>query len=1780
MDIEDDQELEHLIRQRVQKIILVEPGEIRFYDKIGVGTMNISDEAIKTRLVDDFCAINLNTPNGTHAISVTATLDLVCYIVLDLSMKEGTSVLPGSEEVSRRCIELYKTANTNLCEQLTVQFPNIFRLRISSLESLLKVIRNRDFSIGKTSARIYPASNCSFLEDVPKKFTEEQIRAAISALIGEATIPPSSLHIQINKQTASVCIISADMARKWSTCSFLMVNGKMLPKKQALTCRLLIRSVPQAFPIEKILTHPDFVGKTGKHKHDGNSFVLELSDKNVFDKYVTSGTLRIDTAVFPAEACSLVANPEECELDEDSWYAREMFQYPPNIMEFVGKPDHEIFRYKWNSHVWLEQFKRLTSKEQDAAEHQGSSGPTAEQARHYLRVAVMLNTIGIVRRKCYMVNDRLIQLHLDDRLKTIVYDHRSKLEHGGKMPSNVPPYQRTSVEVLMDDCLVAYERLVKSGRKPLLLNMASATNPGGGYRKGDGAQEENLFRRSDYFRSLDVDLDDVSQPQRTTRLHCSSNCQLDPLTDHRTMYPMDEFGAIYTSGLTIFRQPESNGYSLMDNALENVCALAIAAYHDPKLEGDMLTPKYAVGMLKKIQNLFAIAYHHKHDCLILSAFGCGAFKNPPIHVAKLFRIVIEQYAGFFESITFAIVDDHNTAHKHNPEGNFKPFKSILHGMIVEPVSGTGNSQVMVGPYRLSSDGSSVSDVCIFDRTPCFYGAKCRDLNHPKHGQEFSHPSRCAEAWLKGRCNYANDEVHMYALTHPNRCRDGGECRLIDDEKHLREFDHPSFCASGGACKDMSDEHLQSYRHVPLCKDAHNCVDFKKNNPKHCQGYRHCPPRCPHGSFCVNFFDQTHMNQFQHPFPPPCPFTPFHCDLHAQLSEAVDTRVLPPDVHQHCLNFAHVCRFGRNCADPAPVHWNNSIHVARLPCPLNDKCTQLTDEEHLNTVTHKNVADIRRVCRQYNSCCERQKPEHIARFRHVTDSQERGIVKCFHLNGTTNFVENQMNNIRRIQNYVQSANWQGASLDSIPNDILNWIRHVQPVHRCNPVIFESIMLHGHVMSREHMEHLKKPKYVADSVLQHSRIRRIELIDQQNIQEAARAYIKSFVTVEYHKRGFPKPDPNASAKPLRPLSPSHHEIIRKNEKILSTNLSNRDMEALIIKTREIVEASIKLHSNPAGIGYESDRLLGTNKTVFSVLGPHLGHYYGDIFIVFKRKILHHPDANFCMQAATSFASGNAFKWRPWLGSDPQGDERCKFYHGTKSHPSVFGYEYATALELMAITSLILKKKDLNVNLDLILQLWLTVDSHRNIESHLPSLIPLDYIDCIYMPKNIHHSLNQQTKGAIDAVFQHRIIITEHEGEIKAPKQEFGPNPSEQSRADYQNYVIHELIKKFKRYATDPLPKPVQGTVITIAASKLEEHTQLPLTISQAYSQYCNGRAQPPADDTVYIYWQAMNGDMMLTLSNEAIDAEKDQPNLRCLLCYVTAKPTLGATRYHEEYSYLNAGQPSQHTTFVSKKKFAARSDLFYIGCDIGGFMTYCLEIQRSKGSVFLSHAGPNSIINHEKLSATFTRSDLDLTKLDFVHVSAGSQTVPIRNLIICFEKQANLHPTFDEKFKKSPAVHPTVAAVKRVDAIPKPMAAPVKIDGSLLTPCRDNVNCLFQYSSQSAAHNFTFSHPCRFSEICYNMETHLTHEPHPVPMCRSDQHCAELTDPFHRAQFRHTDRPDFLLPCPYQSKCTDRSAAHRVRFSHGEKVYQASASSSSSSSLSLMYTRAIFSHSFSF
>ena len=1793
-----DSELTSLIGQRIEQIFRDTLVDIKCYSKLGIGVIHVKDNEKKVSLTKTIGRLALSPEDSSATILFTETLKYVSYIVLNVTNAMNDIDWPKPEVIIRRWIEVYSGEKPHSCEQVDIQFPNIYRIVSSSFDQLCEIMDNLDFGVeNNLYARVYLGAECGYLENLSKSTTEDQIRQALSNAIGQIqAISKLDLHIQLNKQTNNVCLIAANVARKLVT-KTIYIGSQVITVTENLPLYLCVYSNSGIYNDDLIIQHKTFDGKARKLKHPENKLILEISDKNVFNECVKHKVLRIGDNSLPMEIYIPFSDPGDCEIDADTWYKGEMLRHKIDIMQFVPIKEHKIFRFKWNPETWLKEFGQVKNNNQNAknnddSERQGNL--TYDQLRHRLRVTVMLNTIAVIRKKSYMIDDHEIKLNLDPNMQTIIYNHQSKLKQGGPMPLKKTPYKETKVKVVNEDCLVVYENLVNQGRKPLLLNMANATSPGGGYRKGDGAQEENLFRRSDYFRSLDIGLDEyLDNPSE--RSHCTSMCDLDSCFDSRRMYPMDEYGAIYTSGLTVFRGIEDDGYPYMKEPLTGVCSLAIAAYRDPKLDGNMLAPKFAVGMRKKIENIFSIGYHHQRDCLILSAFGCGAFRNPPEHVAKIFRSVIEQYAGFFELVIFAVIDDHNTGQSLNRQGNFQPFYDELNNQTMKPFSAMNQANTMFGPYRLLSDGTTIYDISICDAPPCNFGAKCNQMHDREHAPEFSHPPACIEQLLYNKCTKTDDSVHMSSLIHREPCKYGAQCRDIDNKIHTAGFEHPSFCPGGGTCQDTSDNHEREYRHLPQCTHAHKCMDFKRHIEPHCSSFRHYMPSCPHGPYCVRFHDKEHMNNHKHPFPAPCPGTPYNCPFQHELTQKPNTANTSSLALQHCLEYAHVCQFGRSCNDPNSWHWEKSIHVPRMSCPYGDKCNKLNQEDHLNSFTHPRIRDIRISCIYADKCRDRREQNHLSRFRHSMTFEDSGVVQYFNLNKNINFVQNQNENIKRVLDYAEKEkDWRKFTLDSIPKEILDWVRTVQPVHRCKLEIFESIILHGHVMSLEYMDNLSIPKFVANSVLQHSEIRRIERLKIPTCADQAREYITALVTDIYEKAGFPKRGESEVNEifPIHPQHPHPHphphpqELIKSKQGILSTQIDNpKHMEKISTKTKEIAEASMKLNLNKAGIGYEVDKKLGTNKNIFSILGPHTGHYYGDVVLLLKREILHHPDANFTLQAGTSYFSGNCYDWRPWFGTKSTSEPtKVELFHNTKLHPSIPGYEYATALELIAITSHKLHKKLAEISLDKVIERWLQVDSHETIEAHLPPLIPLDYIEHIYMPQNIYDKLNASTRKVVDRLFKEEGHLTLSD---KEPK-------------DYTKFVVKKLDERFREDDPHSISRPIQGAVITVPSTNFNDHYVLPLTISQANEQYRESRPKMSKDSTIYIYWQLMNGDMMLTLSSEPIEVTESTEKNSCLICYVAPKPTITKSNdltYHEQTSYLNSGQPFQHAVFIAERKFAVKTNEFYIGCNTDDVMTLCLEIERSTGTVTLSHAGPNSIYNHEKISCKFSKTQLDINKLEFIHVSAGSRTVPIQNLMITFQKQEYLHPTFDKDFKKNSSstasVAPTDAhannnqggqyaqsSMTTVDD--QPSKSPGLFsrivnkanewvfgsgDNSPLKPCPQSINCIIQFSDNASTHNSQFSHPCRFADLCRNPEPNLTHpkESHGHSKCSFDKTCKELCDPIHRAQYSHTGLPFFLIPCRHQKDCKDKSEAHRKRYSHGEDGLDAIAKEASKGKL---------------
>jgi len=267
-----------------------------------------------------------------------------------------------------------------------------------------------------------------------------------------------------------------------------------------------------------------------------------------------------------------------------------------------------------------------------------------------LRIDVMNETSKASKTGSYTINDTNIPIPKPQPSQYYEFNEYKKFMRKSKR------YNRyRSISVQKEDCLNVAKKLVVKKLNPVVLNMACAKCPGGGYKYGAGAQEETICRRSNY---------------------CDTICPL-----RYTYYPLPEFSAIYSPSVTIFRDTEENGYAYLPSPF-TTSFIAMPAYKDPILNSQdpqFLNDEFAQKTKQKMRIILHIASENRHNAVVLSAMGCGAYKNPPRHVAKLFDEVLNEveFKGLFREVIFAIVDDRNTGKEHNPVGNFQPFYEIF-----------------------------------------------------------------------------------------------------------------------------------------------------------------------------------------------------------------------------------------------------------------------------------------------------------------------------------------------------------------------------------------------------------------------------------------------------------------------------------------------------------------------------------------------------------------------------------------------------------------------------------------------------------------------------------------------------------------------------------------------------------------------------------------------------------------------------------------------------------------------------------------------------------------------------------------------------------------------------------------------------------------------------------------------------------------------------------------------------------------------------------------------
>lgn len=186
------------------------------------------------------------------------------------------------------------------------------------------------------------------------------------------------------------------------------------------------------------------------------------------------------------------------------------------------------------------------------------------------------------------------------------------------------------------------------GRKTCVLNFASAINPGGGVVKGSNAQEEAICRCSTLYAC-------ISDRNVAGSFHSRHRQEL---RDGRltSLYNDD---CIYTPGVIVFKTDTAEPELMPETAWYGIDVISCAA---PNLgRGNYMDRAASIGReelmalhKKRVSRVLDIAKSNGAEIIVLGAFGCGAFRNPPETVARAMLDAVRSHLQDFSVIEFAI----------------------------------------------------------------------------------------------------------------------------------------------------------------------------------------------------------------------------------------------------------------------------------------------------------------------------------------------------------------------------------------------------------------------------------------------------------------------------------------------------------------------------------------------------------------------------------------------------------------------------------------------------------------------------------------------------------------------------------------------------------------------------------------------------------------------------------------------------------------------------------------------------------------------------------------------------------------------------------------------------------------------------------------------------------------------------------------------------------------------------------------------------------------------
>lgn len=192
------------------------------------------------------------------------------------------------------------------------------------------------------------------------------------------------------------------------------------------------------------------------------------------------------------------------------------------------------------------------------------------------------------------------------------------------------------IEVRATRTQEAAHKLAQEGHQDIVvLNFASARNPGGGFTNGAKAQEEDLCRCSGLY---------LCQLEQMGYYHANRAQDSMLYTDH----------VIYSPDVPWFRAKSRE--LLEEPFLASVITAPAPNAGQARRRSALVEPQIHETLMRRAGIVLAIARAQRRRTLVLGAWGCGVFDNSAAQVATVFDQWLQdaRFADAFDRVVFAI----------------------------------------------------------------------------------------------------------------------------------------------------------------------------------------------------------------------------------------------------------------------------------------------------------------------------------------------------------------------------------------------------------------------------------------------------------------------------------------------------------------------------------------------------------------------------------------------------------------------------------------------------------------------------------------------------------------------------------------------------------------------------------------------------------------------------------------------------------------------------------------------------------------------------------------------------------------------------------------------------------------------------------------------------------------------------------------------------------------------------------------------------------------------